>query len=217
MGSGTPKQFLPLGGVPILRRTIAAFHPLADVREIVLVVPADCLRRTRALVRGAGFRKVTAVVEGGEERQASVFNGLSCCSLRPTVVLIHDAVRPFVARGEILSVIRAAGRYGAAVVGTPVRDTIKVESPSRPGYYARTLRREELWAVQTPQGFRYEIILEAHRKARKSGFIGTDDASLVERTGKPVRIVPGTGRNMKITTPGDRKMAEFLLRRGTKP
>jgi 2-C-methyl-D-erythritol 4-phosphate cytidylyltransferase len=211
MGVGTPKQFLSLGGVPVLERTIAVFHSLRAVREIVLVVPAGCIPRTRALVRRAGFTKVADVVEGGEERQSSVFNGLERCSFRSGVVLVHDAVRPLVGRRTIMSVIRAAGRYGAAVAGMPVRDTIKIESQKRPGFYSRTLRREELWAVQTPQGFMFHILWEAHRKVRSSGFIGTDDASLVERMGTPVRIVPGTGTNIKITTPDDRKMAEFLL------
>ena len=211
MGVGTPKQFLSLGGVPVLERTIAAFHSLKAVREIVLVVPAGCVPRTRALVRRAGFRKVAHVVEGGEERQSSVFNGLKSCSFRSGVVLVHDAVRPLVGRRTIMSVIRAAVRYGAAVAGMPVKDTIKIESQKHPGFYARTLPREELWAVQTPQGFMFPLLWEAHRKVRSSGFIGTDDASLVERMGTPVRIVRGTESNIKITTPDDRKLALFFL------
>lgn len=213
MGVGTPKQFLSLGGVPVIVRTIAAFQSLRAVREIVLVVPRGCIPRTRALVRRAGFSKVSDVVEGGEERQSSVFNGLQRCSFRTGVVLVHDAVRPLVGRRTIMSVIREAGRYGAAVVGVRVKDTIKVESQKRPGFYSRTLRREELWAVQTPQGFMFPLLWEAHMKVRSSGFIGTDDASLLERTGTPVRIVPGTGTNIKITTPDDRKLAELLLRK----
>jgi 2-C-methyl-D-erythritol 4-phosphate cytidylyltransferase len=211
MGADTPKQFLSLGGVPILERTIAAFHSLREVREIVLVVPAGYISRTGALVRRAGFTKVGDVVEGGKERQASVFNGLKSCSFRTGVILVHDAVRPLVGRRAIMSVVRAASRYGAAVVGVPVRDTIKVGSQRRPGFYARTLRRDELWAVQTPQGFRFPLLWEAHRRACSSGFVGTDDASLVERMGTPVRIVRGTETNIKITSPDDRKLAEFLL------
>jgi 2-C-methyl-D-erythritol 4-phosphate cytidylyltransferase len=156
---------------------------------------------------------VADVVEGGEDRQASVFNALKRCSFRSGVVLVHDAARPLVGRRTIMSVIRAARRYGAAVVGVPVRETIKITSQVRRGFYERTLRREELWAVQTPQGFRFPLLWEAHRKVRSSGFIGTDDASLVERMGTPVRIVRGTERNIKITTPDDRKMAELLLGR----
>jgi 2-C-methyl-D-erythritol 4-phosphate cytidylyltransferase len=154
------------------------------------------------------------VVEGGKDRQASVFKGLLRCSFLSGIVLVHDAVRPLVGRPAIVAVIRAAGRYGAAVVGVPVKDTIKTESDGRRGFYARTLRRGELWAVQTPQGFRFPLLMEAHRRARSSGFVGTDDASLVERMGSPVRIVPGSERNIKITSPGDRRLAEFLLGKG---
>jgi 2-C-methyl-D-erythritol 4-phosphate cytidylyltransferase len=216
MGGATPKQYLSLGGVPILERTIAAFHVLRVVREIVLVVPPNCVARTAALVRRAGFGKVAAIVKGGAERQASVYNGLEKCSFRTGIVLVHDAVRPLVGKRTILAVIRAAGRYGAAVPGIPVRDTIKAESRRSPGFSARTLRRDELWAVQTPQGFRFTLLRESHRKARSSGFVGTDDASLVERTGTPVRIIRGTDSNLKITTPEDRKLAEFLLGRHTR-
>jgi 2-C-methyl-D-erythritol 4-phosphate cytidylyltransferase len=214
MGGRTPKQFLPLGGAPILERTIAAFHSLRAVREIVLVVPADSVSRAARLVRRAGFRKVAHVVAGGKVRQASVFNGLEKCSVRSGIVLVHDAVRPFVRRETILSVIRAAARHGAALAGVPVKDTITVESPGRSGFSSRTLRREELWAVQTPQGFRFALLQEAHRRARTDGFHGTDDASLVERTGMRVKIVHGTETNIKITTPDDRKLAEFLLGEG---
>ncbi len=217
MGGKTPKQFLPLGGAPILERTIAAFHSLRAVKEIVLVVPADCVSRAGALVRRAGFRKVALVVPGGKDRQASVFSGLEKCSFRSGIVLVHDAVRPFVRRDTILSVIRAAGKYGAAFPGVPVKDTITIESPGGKGFSAHTLRREQLWAVQTPQGFRFALLWDAHRKARADGFRGTDDASLVERGGTRVKIVPGSDGNLKITTPDDRKLAEFLLCEGRTP
>ena len=179
MGGRTPKQFLLLGGAPILERTIAAFHSLRAVREIVLVVPADCVSRAAAIVRRAGFRKVAHIVPGGKDRQASVFNGLEKCSFRSGIVLVHDAVRPFVRRDTILSVIR-----------------------------------EELWAVQTPQGFHFALLQEAHMKARADRFHGTDDASLVERKGTRVKIVHGSETNIKITNPDDRKLAEFLLGEG---
>ena len=212
MGGRTPKQFLPLGGVPILQRTIAAFHSLRFVREIVLVVPSDCISRANALVVRAGFRKVTAVVPGGADRQASVFNGLGKCALRSGIVLVHDAVRPFVMKETILAVVLAAGKHGAAIPAVPVKDTIVVRAAGGKGFSSRTLRREELRAVQTPQGFRFALLWDAHRKAHADGYSGTDDASLVERGGRRVKIVPGSEKNIKITTPDDRKMAEFLLR-----
>jgi 2-C-methyl-D-erythritol 4-phosphate cytidylyltransferase len=213
MGGTLPKQFLRLGGIPILQRTVAAFHGIRAVRTILLVVPSGYVARTRSMVRRAGFTKVAGVVAGGEERQDSVLNGLAACRGRADLVLVHDAVRPLVERAVIDGVIRAAGRYGAAAAAVKTKDTVKVEARRRPGMFSHTLPREGLWSVQTPQGFRFEILWRAHRKARQAGFVGTDEASLVERIGLPVRIVRGSERNIKITTPADRRLAEFLLKR----
>lgn len=213
MGGSTPKQFLRLGGVTVLQRTVAAFHAVRAVGVIILVVPPGSIARTRALVHRAGFLKVAGVVPGGRERQESVWNGLEACRGRAGLVLVHDAARPLVEARVINAVIRAAGRYGAAVAAVRVKDTIKVEAGRRPGFFLRTLPREGLWSVQTPQGFRFDILWKAHRRARREGFTGTDEASLVERMGFPVRIVPGAERNMKITTPEDRKLAGLLLNR----
>ena len=214
MGGSLPKQFLRLGGTPVLQRTVAAFHGIPAVRWIFLVVPRAHLARTRSLVRRAGFTKVAGIVPGGKERQDSVWSGLAACRGRADVVLVHDAARPLVERSVIAAVIRAANRYGAAVAAVRTKDTIKVESRRRPGYFSRTLPRDGLWSVQTPQGFRFDILWRAHRRARRAGFVGTDEASLVERLGVPVRIVPGSERNIKITTPEDRRLAESLLDRG---
>lgn len=209
-GGSTPKQFLRLGGIPVLQRTIAAFHAIPAVREIVVVVPPAHLRRTELLVRRAGFSKVSCVVPGGRERQDSVWNGLNAFTTAHAIVLVHDAVRPLVTRGIISGVMAAASRYGAAVVGTKVRDTIKVEKGR--GFFAGTLDRSTLWAVQTPQGFRSHLLLQAHLQARRQRFLGTDEASLVERLGVPVRIVPGDERNLKITTRHDLKIARMYLK-----
>jgi len=210
MGGRTPKQFLPLAGVPVIERTIGLFSGVRAVREIVVVVPRESLRRMNAIVRRAGFARV-AVVPGGKERQHSVLRGLEACSRTDGVVLVHDAVRPLVERRVIDDVIRAALRHGAAVPAVPVTDTIKTVSGARGGFVSRTLPRGELWAVQTPQGFRFSILRDAHLKAAAAGVLGTDDASLVERLGRRVRIVRGNGANIKITTPRDRKVAESLI------
>ncbi|HTY58663.1 MAG TPA: 2-C-methyl-D-erythritol 4-phosphate cytidylyltransferase, partial [Bacteroidota bacterium] len=211
MGGRTPKQFLPLAGVPVIARTIGAFDRVPAVREIVVVVPAGALRRTAALVRRGGFGIVARVVPGGKERQDSVFRGIEACTRRKGIVLVHDAVRPFVSRALIDGVIRAAARYGAAVPALPVTDTIKTHTGGPRGFFSATLPRGELWAVQTPQGFRFGLLRDAHVKAARAGFAGTDDASLVERLGVRVRIVPGSDMNIKITTPRDRKLAESLI------
>jgi 2-C-methyl-D-erythritol 4-phosphate cytidylyltransferase len=211
-GGSIPKQFLRLGGIPVLQRTIAAFHALRAINEIIVVVPPGHVRRTGVLVRRAGFSKVSRVIPGGRERQDSVWSGLNAFTSSHDLLLVHDAVRPLATRTIIEGVIAAAGRHGAAVAGVPVRDTIKIER--RKGFFAGTLDRSSLWAVQTPQGFRSDILLCAHREARHDRFLGTDEASLVERLGVPVRIVPGDERNLKITTRNDLRVALMYLKTG---
>jgi 2-C-methyl-D-erythritol 4-phosphate cytidylyltransferase len=200
-----PKQFLTLGGMSILERTLSCFHRHPLIGEIVIVAPRAYLARVRRIKKRGGYSKVTAVVSGASERQGSVWQGLNAFVRRPSVVLVHDAVRPFVDRSTVSRVVRAARQYGAAVVATPVRDTVKLEGKSR--FFLKTLPREKLWAVQTPQGFRYHLIIAAHRGARMAGYLGTDEASLIERMGRPVRIIPGKERNMKITTVADLAIA----------
>ncbi len=209
LGGSEPKQFLRLRGKPILQHTVEVFDSLPFVQEIVVVVPARYVRRTEHLLHRARVRKVSHVVVGGKERQDSVRNGLLSFDREPNVVLVHDAVRPFVSRKIVEEVIRKARRYGAAVVGVPVKDTIKV---GEGGFFTRTPDRRKLWAVQTPQGFRYDILMRAHRATQRSGFCGTDEASLVERLHLPVAIVVGSYHNIKITTREDLEIAQTLLK-----
>jgi len=212
MGARLPKQFLLMGHKSILETTIARFHTFPFISEIVVVVPPSHVERVRRLLQRHAYAKVSVVVPGGHERQDSVWYGLNAFTVQPDEVLVHDAVRPFVDRSLVESVVRAARRYGAAVVGTPIKDTVKIEG--RPGYYTRTIPRERLWAVQTPQGFRFDLLMRAHRVARKTRFLGTDDASLVERRGIRVRIVEGKRTNIKITTPDDLVHARILQNSG---
>lgn len=208
MGSDVPKQFMLLAGKPVLYHSIRVFdiHPLVD--EIVVVVPDNQVMVAERLVANARFKKVSHVVVGGAERQFSVRNGLLAFDEAPDIVLVHDAVRPLVSRDVITTIIDASRKYKAAVVGVPVKDTIKLESD---GFYRKTLDRSRLRAVQTPQGFRYEILMRAHLAAQRSAFLGTDESSLVERLRIPVKVVPGDPKNIKITTKDDLKFAEFLL------
>jgi 2-C-methyl-D-erythritol 4-phosphate cytidylyltransferase len=211
LGGRLPKQFLRLGTKTVLEVTLGQFQRHRLVGEIVVVVPESGRRRTERLVRRGRFSKVSSVVAGGKERQDSVREGLAAFRHPPRVVLVHDAVRPFIEGRIITEVVRGAITYRAAVVGTPVTDTVKLEG--KRGFYTQTLSREHLWAVQTPQGFSFHLIVEAHRAARQAGFRGTDEASLVERLGVPVRIIAGNDRNMKITTRGDLEIARMLSRR----
>jgi 2-C-methyl-D-erythritol 4-phosphate cytidylyltransferase len=203
LGSRTPKQFLTLGGATILARTLAHFRRHPDVRAIIVAAPAEHVARTRRVV-GRSVRPVVEVVTGGATRQESVWLALQAAPAGVEFVLVHDAVRPFVDRWLIDVVVTAAAAHGAAICALPIAETIK---RVRNGVVETTLDRAGLWAVQTPQAFRADLLREAHDKARRDGVVGTDEAMLVERLGHPVRVVPGLAANVKITTPEDLRRA----------
>jgi 2-C-methyl-D-erythritol 4-phosphate cytidylyltransferase len=208
MGTPTAKQYLDLGGMPLLARTLAVFqnHPL--IAWIVLTVPAgdEELCRSR-VVLPFGLDKVKEIIAGGSTRQASVYNGLKKVA-SAQLVAIHDGVRPLVSPEVITRTIAAAQASGAAVACAPVRDTVK----KRAGSYLETLPRSDLWLAHTPQTFKTGLILEAHKKAVEDGFVGTDDSILVERLGHPVSIVVDSEDNLKITTLDDLERARLLLK-----
>jgi 2-C-methyl-D-erythritol 4-phosphate cytidylyltransferase len=202
---GSAKQFALLGGRPVLEWSLAAFQSHPRVGEIVLVLPDEALGPRFA----AAFGKVSAVVRGGARRQDSVFAGFSRLDRnRAGIVLVHDGARPLVTDALIRRVIRGAEERGAAVPALPVEDTVK---EGENGRVVRTMDRSRLYRVQTPQGFAYEILEEAFRRAREDGWSGTDDASLVERMGRPVALAEGDPLNIKITTLLDLKWAEEFL------
>ncbi len=179
MGRDLPKQFLDLAGRPILAHTLDAFERAASVQHVVLVTSADGIERCEDLVRAGGFHKVVAVVPGGEERQDSVARGLDAVG-EGDVIAIHDGVRPLIRPGEIDAVVEAARRKGAAVLATPITDTVKQTQGDR---ITGTLDRSRLWTVQTPQAFRADVIRRAHADAGESGNRATDDSALVENLG----------------------------------
>lgn len=210
MGGSTPKQFLKLGGLPVLIHSLRALEAAEDVVGIILAVPEAerefCLRE---IITPHCFSKVKRVVAGGAERQDSVRHGLEAVAGDAEFVLVHDAVRPFVTVEQIRLVVEAAAKYGAAVVAIPMRDTVKRVGPD--GLVQGTVERGHLWLAQTPQAFRLELFREAHRKAMAEGVRGTDDTQLVERLGHPVAIVEGSGENIKITRPEDLAIGEAIL------
>ncbi|TYO96825.1 2-C-methyl-D-erythritol 4-phosphate cytidylyltransferase [Geothermobacter ehrlichii] len=210
MGSETSKQFLQLGGRPILAHTLDLFERHSAIDHLVLVVPAREQELCRQQVVGpGGYRKLRAMVDGGVERQDSVRLGLrACLAADDDLVLIHDGVRPLFDAALIEPLLAAARETGGAIVGVPVKDTVKVVEDS---LIAGTPRRDRLWLAQTPQAFPFAVIREAHERALADGHVGTDDASLVERLGRPVAVVRGDYRNIKITTPEDLILAEALL------
>ena len=210
MGGRTPKQFLRLTTAPVLLVTLGHFARHPAVGSIVVVAPAAHTGRVARLVRSLARRLPVTVVPGGPERQDSVRRGLAAVPEAADIVLVHDAVRPFVSPALITAVIDAARRHGAAICALPVRETVKRVVD---GYVESTVDRSALWAVQTPQAFRAALLREAHDKARRDAFRGTDEAMLVERLGHPVRVVPGSEENVKLTTPGDLRRARILRRR----
>ncbi len=209
MGSDVPKQYLELAGVPILARTVAAFHEHEQVHFIVVTVPpGDEERCSRDIVGRYGLSKVREIVAGGATRQESVYNGLQFAQ-GADLVAIHDGARPLVSPEIISKTILAAGASGGALAGVPVGETVKRQR----GSHLETIPRGDLWLAHTPQTFRTELIVQAHREAMDDGFAGTDDASLVERLGHPVTMVNDSPSNIKITTPEDLAVARFLFER----
>lgn len=212
MQAGVNKVFLELAGKPILVHTLLKFSRCEAVDKLVVVVaPEEVLFIKRAL-RGVPGLKPYTVVAGGAERQFSVANGLKAMDPETDLVLVHDAARPLVSPVTIACVIDEARRSGAAIAAVREKNTVKVVDSN--GIVKKTPERAQLWEVQTPQGFKREIVEEAYQKAMQDGTMGTDDASLVERLGVPVKVVTSDYRNIKITTPEDLLIVEAFLREG---
>lgn len=214
------KQFKELGGVPILVHTLRKFAATPAVYEIVVALRHDEIAGFRAQIEKEFpeiLSKRLQLVEGGEHRQNSVANALACTAADPEdIVLVHDAVRPFVTSEIIDNVIEAAHKHGSAIAGWPAVDTVKqVERTAVGALIKSTIPRASVVMAQTPQGFRYSILKKAFDDAAADGFLGTDEASLIERAGLPVVVVMGSPRNMKITTPADMELAEFYLKNTT--
>lgn len=204
------KQYIDIDGTPILAKTLAAFDTHPDVAEICLVIPSADMDFCRERILAPGdFSSRTRLVPGGERRQDSVVNGLAAISARQGIVLVHDGVRPFVTQQLISACISGAAKSGACIAAIPASDTIK--QGTQDGRIAATLSRDALWLAQTPQAFDLELLRKANAYAEKTGFLGTDDASLVEHLGHPVAIVSGLSYNIKITTPDDLLFARGII------
>jgi len=210
MGGTVRKQFRPLGGLPLLVHSLRVFQSSPVIDAVVLAVPeADRHYCRTEIVESHGFTKVTHVVAGGKERQDSVRQALAVVDERVHLVVIHDAVRPFVTETMVKQVVEAAKADGAAIIALPMRDTVK--QVGRDHFIERTVDRKPLWLAQTPQAFRRDWLDEAHRKAQAEGLAATDDAFLLEWMGHPVRVVEGSGENIKVTRPEDFVIGEAIL------
>lgn len=210
MGSETPKQFLRLGEVPVLIHALRVFESSRMINEIVVVVPQDAVAYCQQeLLPQFALSKICSVTCGGVRRQDSVWNGLQAVDERTNLVVVHDAVRPFVTGVMLEQVVERARASGAAIAAIPLHDTVKRATPD--GTIETTLDRQGLWSAQTPQAFKLDLLREAHRSNRQSGVEATDDAFLVEQMGHHVSIVNGSPDNIKITRPEDLAMGEAIL------
>ena len=209
MQAGINKVLLTLGGEPILTRTLKTFSAVEEVGELIVVVAADEVTAVERQLQKVAGLKPFQVVAGGSERQYSIYNGLQRVADTADVVLVHDAARPLVTTKTIQAVIDSARAKGGAIAAVPAKNTIKVVD--KDGLVESTPPRSTLWEVQTPQGFRKDILLKANEQALQDNFLGTDDASLVERIGVPVAVVKSDYRNIKVTTPEDLLIAEAFL------
>ena len=225
MKSAVSKQYLLLAGIPILTRTLQVFDQCNQIDKIILVIPEndfDFCQKT--VISPFNFNKEIIFVSGGVERQNSVYNGLLYInnkdkSLNEKIILIHDAVRPFVTVEQICRTIDTAKKDGSCILAIPVFDTIK--SVDRNDFIKTTICRDKIWLAQTPQTFQYNLILNAHRYAVSKGFIGTDDASIVEfyngatdlnqKQNLAVKLIKGSRNNIKITTMEDFELARVIV------
>lgn len=211
MGMKTKKQFLALDGTPLLGYALKTMEACPAVQDIVIVAsPGEEDYCRTAVVEKLGLNKVAAIVPGGKERQDSVYNGLLALSPEFDIVVVHDGVRPLFSLDILNLVISAAETYGAATCAVPAKDTVKLAGEDN--FVTRTLPRDRTWLVQTPQAFRYELIVEAHRRARSDNLLATDDTALVESIGGRIKIVMGSYDNIKITTPEDLNVALAIIR-----
>jgi 2-C-methyl-D-erythritol 4-phosphate cytidylyltransferase len=207
MGASMNKLFIELQGIPVFIHTLRVFCSDDQCSEIIMSVHSDDQEEMNKLVKEYQLEKKITFVTGGTERQHSVYNGLKNIT-GDGIVLVHDAARPFIQLPLITQLVESAENFGAAVVAVPVKDTIKKVAN---GMVMETVERSSLWAIQTPQAFRIPLLTKAHQHAEKMGFLGTDDASLVEYLGEKVAIVKGDYNNIKLTTPEDLAFANAIL------
>jgi 2-C-methyl-D-erythritol 4-phosphate cytidylyltransferase len=202
------KQMIEIGGAPLLIHTLRRFEQCDAVDQVILVLQPSLTTELLALIPRYGLKKIERVVAGGAERQDSVYRGLQVVKADTAeIIVIHDAVRPFVTPGQIRAVIERAKATGAALTAAPATDTIKQVQHGR---VQRTLDRRRIYHAQTPQAFHYSIIRQAYDRAYQEGFRATDDSQLVERMGHRVSIVEGSPLNIKITRPMDLRLAEII-------
>ena len=208
-GEGRNKPFESLGGKPIMIWALELLDKMSEVSEIIPVLKEMDIEAASDLFRKHGIKKIRRIAPGGRERQDSVFNGLHFIEEQASIVLIHDGVRPFVDPKTVRRALKALPGYDGVVIGVPPKDTIKEVDGD---LIRQTLKRETLYAIQTPQIFYYQPLLAAYEKSMKESYYATDDAGLVEKNGGRIRVVKGDYSNIKVTTPEDLLIAETFLK-----
>lgn len=204
------KQILKLHDKPILAHTLEKFQNCPSVDEIIVVSAVEIKGDVEKIVESYSFTKVTGIVEGGKERQDSVYNGIRSRKFNDDdIILIHDAVRPFISCEKICEVVDSCKKFGAVILAVRPEDTVKLSSDG--SFVDETVDRSKLLLVQTPQAFRFDILYSAYMRAYEDNFYGTDDSALVERLGVKVKVIEGERKNIKITTPFDLKLAVAIL------
>ncbi len=218
MKQSVNKQFLEINGQTIIERTLRAFEESKKVHAVIVVTKSTEIDTVNQLISSKNFKKVRSVVEGGAERQDSIYNGLKMTSDQDRWVLVHDGARPFITSEMIDDMVddlvnrnnELIDEEESVIMAVPSKDTIKRVEGDR---VAQTLNRAELWNVQTPQGFSRKLLMKAYEKAKREGFTGTDDASLVEWMGYKVHVHMGSYENIKVTTPDDIYLGEAILKK----
>ncbi|MDO8663878.1 MAG: 2-C-methyl-D-erythritol 4-phosphate cytidylyltransferase [Candidatus Wildermuthbacteria bacterium] len=211
---GLNKIFCKINGKPLIFYTIKVFERCRQIQKIILVTETNSVEKIKELVKKYRLKKITGVIEGGKERQDSARKGLAAIgklgARAGDLVLFHNGANPLASEEEISEVIKAAKKYGAALLGQPAKDTIK--ETDKNGVILKTIPRKNIYLAQTPQAIEYELAKEVFEKAVKDGFRGTDDVSLVERLGKPVKIIPCSYKNIKVTTRDDLKIIKTFIK-----
>lgn len=207
---GANKPFVLLNGKPLFMYALEVFEAMESVKEIIPVMKTEDMEPALKLIEESGLRKVKKIAPGGKERQDSVYNGLKFIENKNCIVIIHDAARPIISIEMVESALKELGKFDGVILAVPPKDTIK---ESEDMTVKRTLKRENLWAVQTPQIFPYKTIMDAYIKAMKDKYYSTDDSALVELNGGKVKIVMGSYKNIKITTPEDISFAEIFSKK----
>lgn len=208
-GSGTNKPFHPLLDKPLIVWALELFELIEEIEEVIPVLKESDMAAGVGIFEKYNLSKIKRVAPGGDERQDSVYSGLRLLKDNAGLVIIHDGARPLIDRTTVMATINSITGFDGVVVGVPVKDTIK---EAEKNIVKRTLKRETLWAIQTPQVFRYDSIMNAYDKAIAANYYSTDDSALIELMGGTINIVTGSYENIKITTPEDMRIAEFLLR-----